>query len=684
MKKEHKHAELPIYLFKQGNNFEAYRFFGAHMERQGDREGVVFRTWAPHAKAVCIVGDFNSWVPGSHPMQQLEDTGIWEAFIPGIQEYDVYKYCITTPGDELLFKADPYALHAETRPSNGSKVYNLDGYQWQDDEWEARQKKADPINGPMNIYELHAGSWKVKENGDPYNYSELADQLIPYLQYMGYTHVELLPVTEHPFDGSWGYQVTGYFAPTSRYGAPKDFMNFVDKCHQAGIGVIMDWVPAHFPKDAFGLYMYDGAPCYEDPNPRRGEHKEWGTMVFNYGMPEVESFLVSSALFWIEQYHIDGLRVDAVAAMLYLDYNRRDGEWEANIHGGKENLEAIAFLRKLNSTVLGRHPHKLMIAEESTAWPMVSKPAEDGGLGFNFKWNMGWMNDMLSYMSIDPLFRAGNHNKVTFSFFYAFSENFVLPISHDEVVHGKGSLINKMPGEYKDKFANLRTFYGYMMAHPGKKLLFMGQEFAQFSEWNEAKGLDWMLLEYDSHRQMEAYVRDLNHFYTEHPELWEVDYSWEGFQWIVPDDNQQSVIAFLRRDAKGKMIMVVCNFNPIERVDYQMGVPNPGTYKELLNSDDVKYGGGGVHNPAKRTRKKPLHGFDQSIQLTLPPLSTVYLAVPEAKAQPKKTAAKKTAAQKPAAKKPAATAAKTAKTTAAGTKQARKPAASKKAAPKEK
>ena len=684
MKKEHKHAELPIYLFKQGNNFEAYRFFGAHMERQGDREGVVFRTWAPHAKAVCIVGDFNSWVPGSHPMQQLEDTGIWEAFIPGIQEYDVYKYCITTPGDELLFKADPYAFHAETRPSNGSKVYNLDGYQWQDDEWEARQKKADPINGPMNIYELHAGSWKVKENGDPYNYSELADQLIPYLQYMGYTHVELLPVTEHPFDGSWGYQVTGYFAPTSRYGAPKDFMNFVDKCHQAGIGVIMDWVPAHFPKDAFGLYMYDGAPCYEDPNPRRGEHKEWGTMVFNYGMPEVESFLVSSALFWIEQYHIDGLRVDAVAAMLYLDYNRRDGEWEANIHGGKENLEAIAFLRKLNSTVLGRHPHKLMIAEESTAWPMVSKPAEDGGLGFNFKWNMGWMNDMLSYMSIDPLFRAGNHNKVTFSFFYAFSENFVLPISHDEVVHGKGSLINKMPGEYKDKFANLRTFYGYMMAHPGKKLLFMGQEFAQFSEWNEAKGLDWMLLEYDSHRQMEAYVRDLNHFYTEHPELWEVDYSWEGFQWIVPDDNQQSVIAFLRRDAKGKMIMVVCNFNPIERVDYQMGVPNPGTYKELLNSDDVKYGGGGVHNPAKRTRKKPLHGFDQSIQLTLPPLSTVYLAVPEAKAQPKKTAAKKTAAQKPAAKKPAATAAKTAKTTAAGTKQARKPAASKKAAPKEK
>ena len=680
MKKEHKNAELPIYLFKQGNNFEAYRFFGAHMEQRGDQTGVVFRTWAPHAKAVCIVGDFNSWVPGSHPMQQLEDTGIWEAFIPGVQEYDVYKYCITSPGDELLFKADPYAFHAETRPSNGSKVYNLEGYQWKDGDWEDRQKKTDPVNAPMNIYELHAGSWKVKENGDPYNYSELADQLIPYLQYMGYTHVELLPITEHPYDGSWGYQVTGYFAPTSRYGTPKDFMNFVDKCHQAGIGVIMDWVPAHFPKDAFGLYMYDGAPCYEDPNPRRGEHKEWGTMVFNYGMPEVESFLVSSALFWIEQYHVDGLRVDAVASMLYLDYNRRDGEWEPNIHGGKENLEAIAFLRKLNSTILGRHPHKMMIAEESTAWPMVSKPAEDGGLGFNFKWNMGWMNDMLSYMSTDPLFRSGNHNKVTFSFFYAFSENFVLPISHDEVVHGKGSLINKMPGEYKDKFANLRTFYGYMMAHPGKKLLFMGQEFAQFSEWNEAKGLDWMLLEYDSHRQMEDYVRDLNHFYTEHPELWQIDYSWEGFQWIVPDDNQQSVIAFLRRDTKGKMVMIVCNFNPIQRVDYQMGVPNPGTYKELLNSDDVKYGGGGVHNPAKRTRKKPMHGFDQSIQLTLPPLSTIYLSVPEAKAQPKKAAAKKT----PATKAKAAKTVKSSKTkTAQGSKQARKPAATKKAAPKE-
>ena len=644
-------ADLPVYLFKQGNNCEAYRFFGAHQKERAGEMGVEFRVWAPHAAAISVVGDFNSWKPGSHPMKKVDDDSIWELFIPGIKEFDVYKYCVTTRGGDLVFKSDPYAFHTETRPSNGSKVYNIDNFVWHDADWQASQKTKDAINGPMNIYEMHAGSWKMQEGDKPYNYSELADLLIPYIQEMGYTHVELLPVMEYPFDGSWGYQVSGYFAPTSRYGTPKDFMAFVDKLHQAGIGVIMDWVPAHFPKDQFGLYMFDGEPCYEDPNPRRGEHKEWGTMVFDFGRKEVESFLISSALFWLEQYHIDGLRVDAVASMLYLDYNRRDGEWEPNKNGGKGKLEGGGFLQKLNTTVLARHPEKYMIAEESTAWPMVTKPASDGGLGFNFKWNMGWMNDMLSYMKTDPLFRSGNHNKVTFSFFYAFSENFVLPISHDEVVHGKCSLINKMPGEYEAKFANLRTFYGYMMAHPGKKLLFMGQEFGQFAEWNEMKPLDWMLLDYDKHKELQLYVKTLNQFYKDHPAFWQVDYSWEGFQWIVPDDFQQSVVAFLRKDAAGKQILVVCNFNPVLREKYTMGAPVSGTYKEILNSDDVEFGGAGtVHNKSVRSKKKPMHGFDQSITLALPPMSTLYFEVP-AKRPARKTAAEKAAEEKAETKK---------------------------------
>ena len=652
-------SDLPVYLFKQGNNCEAYRYFGAHLESRAGETGVVFRVWAPHAAAISVVGDFNSWKPGSHPMRKVDGDSVWELFIPGVKEYDVYKYCVTTRAGDLVYKADPYAFHAETRPSNGSKVYDIGGFAWHDDAWQAAQKKADVINGPMNIYEMHAGSWKTKEGNIPYNYSELADALIPYITEMGYTHVELLPVMEYPFDGSWGYQVTGYFAPTSRYGTPKDFMAFVDKLHAAGIGVIMDWVPAHFPKDAFGLYRFDGEPCYEDPNPKRGEHKEWGTMVFDFGRSEVQSFLISSALYWIEQYHIDGLRVDAVASMLYLDYNRKQGEWEPNKDGGKENLEAVAFLRKLNNTVLGRHPHKYMIAEESTAWPMVTKPASDGGLGFNFKWNMGWMNDMLSYMKTDPLFRAGNHNKVTFSFFYAFSENFVLPISHDEVVHGKGSLINKMPGDYDAKFANLRTFFGYMLAHPGKKLLFMGQEFGQFTEWNEEKPLDWMLLDYDKHTELQTYVKTLNTFYKEHPAFWQVDYSWEGFQWIVPDDSQQSVVAFLRKDAAGRQILAICNFNPVLREGYTLGAPVSGTYKEILNSDAKQFGGSGMVNPrVKMSKKEEWDTRKNSIAINLAPMSVaVFSCTPyeeEAEPEKKKTAEKrKRPARQPSVKLPA-------------------------------
>ena len=649
--------------FFNGDCFDAYRILGAHPCSDNGTEGWRFAVWAPGATAVEVCGGFDGWEAGV-PMEKA-DTGVWSAFVPGLAEGDLYKYRVHGADGSVVMRSDPYAFSTELRPGTASRLAKLD-FHFDDSAWMERRDKC--RNRPLNIYEMHAGSWKMKEGGLPYNYSELADELIPYITEMGYTHVELLPVMEYPFDGSWGYQVTGYFAPTSRYGTPKDLMAFVDKMHEAGIGVIMDWVPAHFPKDQFGLYNFDGEACYEDPNPKRGEHKEWGTMVFDFGRSEVQSFLISSALYWLEQYHIDGLRVDAVASMLYLDYNRKQGEWEPNKNGGKENLEAVAFLQKLNNTVLGRHPHKYMIAEESTAWPMVTKPASDGGLGFNFKWNMGWMNDMLSYMKTDPLFRAGNHNKVTFSFFYAFSENFVLPISHDEVVHGKGSLINKMPGDYEAKFANLRTFFGYMMAHPGKKLLFMGQEFGQFTEWNEAKPLDWMLLGYDKHTELQTYVKTLNKFYKDNPAFWQIDYSWEGFQWIVPDDSRQSVVAFLRKDANGKQILVVCNFNPVLREGYTLGAPNSGTYKEILNSDDEAFGGSGsVHNKAVRSKKKPLHGFEQSITITLPPMSVLYFEVPA-----KRT--RKTAEDKAEAKTEKAASKKTAKTAKAEKAEEKTPA----------
>ncbi len=648
--------DLPVYLFKQGTNFESYDFFGSHPVLLDGEKGVLFRVWAPNAEAVSLVGDFNGWDPGALPMENVKDSGVWECFTTLVQEYDVYKYCVIQKGGKEVYKADPYAFHAETRPGNASKVYDLEGYKWGDGAWEKAEGKKDVVNAPMNIYELHAGSWRTYPDGNPFNYRDLAKELIPYIKEMGYTHVELMPVAEHPFDGSWGYQVTGYYAPTSRYGTPHDFMAFVDACHQNGIGVLMDWVPAHFPRDEFGLYMFDGTCCYEDRDPLRREHKEWGTMVFDYGRGEVQSFLISNALYWLRRFHIDGLRVDAVASMLYLDYNRKDGEWRPNKDGGHENLEAIAFLRKLNTAVFERVPGALMIAEESTAWPMVTRPPQDGGLGFNFKWNMGWMNDVLRYMSTDPLFRKGNHDKLTFSFFYAFSENFVLPISHDEVVHGKCSLINKMPGEYDQKFAQLRAFYGYMTAHPGKKLLFMGQEFGQFTEWSEEHGLDWNLLGYDRHRQLQAYVAKLNHLYRDLPAFWQADYGWEGFQWIVPDDNSQSVIVFRRMDLAGNEIIAACNFTPVTREDYQFGVPRPGAYKVLLSSDDESFGGSGVKLPAARSRKKPMHGLDNSISVTLPAFSAVYFSVPAEKKAVKKAPAKKAgakAAGRPAAKKTA-------------------------------
>ncbi len=655
-------VDTDIYSFKKGTHFDAWKFLGSRLCEVGGQEGALFRVWAPRAKAVSVVGDFNHWMPGAHPCVNLSKTGVWQCFVPGLDEYDIYKYCVQTAAGEIVFKADPFALHTETRPSNCSKLFDLSGYKWDDGIWERRKARANPVNAPMNIYEVHAGSWKLHEDGNPYSYRDLAEELIPYVKEMGYTHIEFMPLTEYPFDGSWGYQVTGYFAPTSRYGGPFDFMYLIDRCHQEGIGVIMDWVPAHFPKDEFGLYKFDGTNQYEDQNPLRAEHREWGTMVFDFGRPEVQCFLISSALFWLGMYHIDGLRFDAVASMLYLDYNRKDGEWEPNTHGGKENLEAIDLLRKINTAAFKRFPGALMIAEESTSWPLVSAPVYSGGLGFNFKWNMGWMNDMLEYMRTDPLFRAGNHRKLTFSFFYAFSENFILPISHDEVVHGKGSLIGKMMGDYDEKFAEMRVFYSYMAAHPGKMLLFMGQEFGQFNEWSEAKELDWNLFDYESHRQLHEYSKTLNHFYLDTPALWEMDYSWDGFQWIVPDDNTQNIIVFLRKAHDGSALVIACNFAPVTRKDYRFGVPVAGSYKEILSSDEARFGGGGAKNGALRSQKGEMHGFSQYVSATLPALSAVFFSVPAAK-ETKGAAAKPAAAKagaKPAgrpAKKPAVRAA---------------------------
>ena len=622
MKKLKEEYQLPVYLFHDGTNYKAYEFFGNH---RIDESKVAFRVWAPNAQGVSVVGDFNSWDENAKKCVAISP-GIWEAIVDNVNVYDCYKYAIKTCTGTTLLKADPYAVHQETRPGTGSKVYELADYKWKDSKWQLDKSRQNILEKPVNIYEVHIGSWKMHDDGNFLTYRELAEQLVPYVKNMGYTHIEMLPIMEYPFDGSWGYQVTGYFAATSRYGLPEDLKYFVDTCHKEGIGVILDWVPAHFPKDAFGLYEFDGTCCYEYSDMKKGEHKEWGTRVFDYAKKEVKSFLISSANYWIEEFHFDGLRVDAVASMLYLDYCRKDGEWTPNKNGGRENLEAVDFFRQLNSTILSNHPGSMMIADESTAWPMITMPPSEGGLGFNFKWNMGWMNDMLRYTSLDPLFRKGNHNCITFSFFYAFSENFVLPVSHDEVVHGKASLLNKMPGDYDMKFDGLRLFLAYMMAHPGKKLLFMGSEFGQFIEWNYKQGLDWLLLDYDKHRQTLEFSRELNKFYKEHSELWEIDYSWDGFQWISSEDNCNSVIAFRRMNKKGEELIAVFNWTPNSFDSYRIGVPKNGTYKVVFDTSLEKFGGDKHRmSGSYKSKKGSIHGYEQYIDLKLHGLSAIFL-----------------------------------------------------------
>lgn len=615
------------WLFHQGKDFFAYKYFGAHFSEKDGTFGVIFRVWAPNAVSVSVVGNFNNWDRNCNVMEPIiEDNSIYELFIPDLKEYDIYKYSIETMTGNIILKADPYAFHAETRPGTASKLYSLDGYEWKDQRWRSYKKNCDIFKEAMNIYEVHLGSWKKHYDGNFYSYLDLAQNLVPYVKKMGYTHIEILPVSEFPYDGSWGYQVTGYFSVTSRYGTPKDFMHFVDECHKHGIGVIIDWVPAHFPKDAHGLYEFDGSCAYEYSDPLKREHPDWGTRIFDYGKGEVQSFLISSAVFWCDYFHIDGIRVDAVASMLYLDYGKRGGEWRANMYGGHENLEAVEFFKNLNMSVAEAFPDTIMIAEESTSWPLVTKPPYMNGLGFHFKWNMGWMNDSLRYFSTDPFFRKYKHDLLTYSLTYAFSENYILPFSHDEVVHGKCSLINKQPGEYEDKFAGLRAMLGYTIAYPGKKLSFMGNEFGQFIEWNFEKELDWHLLDYDMHSKLHRYVKELNTFYLKSPELWENDCDPEGFGWVTVDDFQNNVFIFRRKASDGKELYVVSNLSPVQRDEYRFGVSEPGSYRIVFNSDSEKYGGKGITNPSYvRAKSDGINGFEFSLKLTLPPMCTIFI-----------------------------------------------------------
>ena len=607
------------YLFHEGTNYHSHKFLGSFLE--GD--SCTFRVWAPNAKRVFVTGEFCSWYPHTYEMKKINDRGIYEIQVPGVSEFDAYKYVIVTHSGLELWKADPYAKHAETRPLTASKVYTLPEYKWKDKKW--MDNRTVPYHQPMNIYEVHLGSWKHNEEGKELSYRELAHRLVEYVKEMNYTHVELLPVTEYPYDKSWGYQATGYFSPTSRYGTPEDFMYFVDIFHQNNIGVILDWVPGHFTKDAHGLYEFDGTPCYEYSDMRKMEHEGWGTRVFDYGRNEVKSFLTSSAVSWIEDYHIDGIRVDAVSSMLFLNYCRDEDKCARNIYGGFENLEAIDFIKNLNLYVKENYPGVSMIAEESTSYPKVTAAVEHGGLGFDFKWNMGWMNDSLDYLETDPFFRKGVHNKFTFSMHYAFSENFILPISHDEVVHGKKSLLDKSPVPYEDKFANLKAFLGYMYAHPGKKLAFMGIDIAQFIEWDEERELDWLLMLYPKHVFTHRYVKELNKFYKTTRALWENDSDWDGFRWHVVDDNNNNVFAFSRKDRSGKEVLVVSNFSNQVLKNYEIGVDTWGSYKIVLNSDAKKYDGIAVSNRNLKTINKEKNEFKYTLSLNIPPYATMYI-----------------------------------------------------------
>jgi len=646
-------SDADRHAFHQGQSHSAYKMLGAHPVRQDGEDMWHFAVWAPNARAVSLTGEFCFWDKVKHPMEKQHD-GTWELRLPdrlftpqadperfnypdAASKLRSYKYAILGEDGEVHLKADPYAFQSELRPNTASLLCDLSGYTWGDDEWMQRRASWNPYRSPINIYELHLGSWRRDEYGEMLTYGEIADQLIPYIQEMGYTHVELLPVMEHPLDMSWGYQVTGYYAPTARHGQPRDFMRFVDRLHQANIGVILDWVPAHFPRDEIGLRRFDGTPCYEHVDPRRAEMPQWGTMLFDYGRGEVCSFLISNACFWLKYYHADGLRCDAVSSMLYHDFGREDGDWSPNRYGGNENLEAIAFLRRLNEVIYREHPGAMTIAEESSSFPMVTQPTYLGGLGFGFKWNMGWMNDMLSYIKVDPYFRGGSHQKLTFSLHYAFSENYILPFSHDEVVHGKHSMLDKQPGDLWQKFAGLRALYGYTMAHPGKKLLFMGSEFGHFIEWKDDDQLDWFLLVYERHPDMQRYVKALNRFYLDHPAFWEVEDGWDGFQWLEANDTQNSVIIFMRWDKAGRGIVCVTNYTPVFHPRYRFGLPAKGRVTEVLNSDLKEYGGSGQAN-ARPVASQPIphHEFPCCVDVCVPPLATVYFTFTRQEHQPKR------------------------------------------------